>query len=123
MKRLGFVGTLLLLGALQATAQYPLLTIRQIQEVSIDSLNLLDTLQRSQLSRWTAQTSLYFHDTVRVRGVCVVPARVIGFTASGYNLTPAQIGALVAIFGHCADFLGDFADGILGPAAVVRLLL
>ena len=47
----------------------------------------------------------------------------VQITASGYNLTPAQIGALVAIFGHCADFLGDFADGILGPAAVVRLLL
>jgi hypothetical protein len=43
-------------------------------------------------------------------------------SASGYNLTPAQITALVAIFGHVATFLGDFADGILGPVAVVPLL-
>ncbi len=90
MKRLALVVTLLLAGLVQSSAQYPLLTIRQIQEVSIDSLLMLDTLQRTQLSRWTAQTSPYFRDTVRVRGVCVVPARVIGFTSIGYNLLIAS---------------------------------
>lgn len=71
-------------------AGYPLVTIRQIQEVSLDSLRLLDTLQRTQLPRWTAQRSLYYLDTVRVRGVCVVPSKVIGFTASGFNLLIAD---------------------------------
>lgn len=69
---------------------YPLVTIRQIQEVSLDSLRLLDTLQRTQLTRWTAQRSLYYGDTVRVRGICVVPAKVVGFTASGFNLLIAD---------------------------------
>ena len=46
----------------------------------------------------------------------------VQIAASGYNLTPAQIAALVAIFGHVATTLGDFTVGILGPAAVVPLL-
>ena len=80
--------------------QYPLVTIRQIQEVSLDSLRLLDTLQRTQTLRWTLQRSLYYQDTVRVRGVCVVPSKVIGFTSNGYNLlladtaNPTQWGGL-----------------------------
>jgi hypothetical protein len=86
MRRLLLVAAVLLAGVLQAVAQYPHYTIRQIQEVSADSLRRLDTLQRTQLTRWTAQTSPHFHDTVTVRGVCVVPAKVIGFTSLGYNL-------------------------------------
>lgn len=82
------------------SAQYPLVTIRQIQEVSLDSLRVLDTLQRTQTLRWTLQRSPYYQDTVRVRGVCVVPAKVIGFTASGFNMliadtaNPSQWGGL-----------------------------
>lgn len=92
---------LLGLAVSEASAQYPLVTIRQIQEVPIDSLRLLDTLQRTQLPRWTAQRSPYFGDTVRVRGVCVVPAKVINFTSIGYNLllvdpgSPTQWGGLL----------------------------
>lgn len=99
MKRLGLLFALLM-SAGTLFSQYPLVTIRQIQEVSLDSLRLLDTLQRTQTLRWTAQRSTYFGDTVRVRGVCVVPARTIGFTASGYNLlladtaNPTQWGGL-----------------------------
>lgn len=74
-------------------AQYPLRTIQQIQEVSLDSLRVLDTLQRTQVNRWTLQTSPYFRDTVRVRGVCVIPANVIRFTASGMNLLIADTGS------------------------------
>ncbi|HCV42141.1 MAG TPA: hypothetical protein DGH68_01560 [Bacteroidetes bacterium] len=90
MKRLIVAGLLVLAGLYQSNAQYPLYTIRQIQEVSADSLRMLDTLQRSQLGRWTAQTSPRFHDTVRVRGVCVVPAKVINFTSLGYNFLIAS---------------------------------
>jgi hypothetical protein len=86
MKRLVPIITLLLLGIVQAMAQYPQYTIRQIQEVSADSLLRLDSLQRTQLARWTLQTSPHFRDTVTVRGVCVVPARIIGFTSLGFNL-------------------------------------
>jgi hypothetical protein len=71
-------------------AQYPLYTIRQLQEVSADSLRVLDTLQLTQLGRWRAQTSPHYLDTVRVRGVCVIPANTIRFTASGMNLVLAD---------------------------------
>jgi hypothetical protein len=81
---------MLIVGILQSSAQYPLRTIRQIQQVSADSLRMLDTLQRTQVSRWTAQRSPYFGDTVRVRGVVVVPAKVINFTANGFNLIIAD---------------------------------
>ncbi len=76
-----------------AYSQYPDVTIRQIQEVPLDSLLLLDSLQRTQLVRWTAQVSPYYHDTVRVTGVCVVPARLMGFTASGFNFQLADTGS------------------------------
>ena len=74
-------------------AQYPLRTIREVQVVPLDSLRLLDTLQRTQPSRWTLQRSPYYRDTVRVRGVCVVPAKVINFTANGFNLLIADTGS------------------------------
>lgn len=90
MKRLVGVVVMAMLVAGTLLAQYPLVTIRQIQEVSLDSLRMLDTLQRTQPQRWTAQRSLYYGDTVRVRGVCVVPAKVINFTASGFNLLIAD---------------------------------
>ncbi len=94
MKR--FVGSVVmgLILVTSAWSQYPLRTIREIQQVSLDSLRVLDTLQRTQTARWIAQRSRYFGDTVRVRGVCVVAARTIGFTASGYNLLLADTAAL-----------------------------
>ena len=90
MKRMIAVVVLLLAGMLQSSGQYPLRTIRQIQEVSADSLRTLDTLQRTNLARWTLQRSPAYQETVKVRGVCVVPAKVIGFTASGFNLLIAD---------------------------------
>jgi hypothetical protein len=51
---------------------------------------MLDTLQRTQPARATAQLSPYYRDTVRVRGVCVVQAKVINFTAGGFNLLLAS---------------------------------
>ncbi|MBI5474517.1 MAG: T9SS type A sorting domain-containing protein [Ignavibacteriae bacterium] len=73
-----------------AWAQYPLRTIRELQQVPVDSLRILDTLQRTQLGRWTLQRSPFYPETVRVRGVCVVPAKVINFTANGFNLLLAD---------------------------------
>lgn len=39
--------------------------------------------------------------------------------ADGYTLTAADIAALQAIFYAAGEFIGDFADGIFGPAGVV----
>lgn len=71
-------------------AQYPSVSIRQIQEVPADSLLLLDSLG---CIRWTAQASPYYGDTVIVTGVCVVPAKVLNYTASGFNLLLADTGS------------------------------
>ncbi len=90
MKKLIGVVAIAIVAAGTLFAQYPLRTIREIQEVSLDSLRMLDTLQRTQLARWTAQRSRYYRDTVRVRGVCVVPAKVINFTAIGFTLLIAD---------------------------------
>lgn len=76
-----------------ALAQYPQVTVRQIQEVPLDSLLLLDTLQ-SNPPRWTLQVSPHYRDTVALTGVCVVPARVLDYTASGFNLLLADTGSL-----------------------------
>jgi len=90
MQRSLLITALAVLGVFEAFGQYPFRTIREIQEVSLDSLRTLDTLQRTNLALWTKQRSPYYRDTVRTKGVCVVPARVIGFTASGYNLLIAD---------------------------------
>jgi hypothetical protein len=72
--------------------QYPLLSIREIQEVPVDSLRSLDTLQRTGTlaQTWSKQRSFYFGDTVKTRGVCVIPSKVINFTAVGYNALMAD---------------------------------
>ena len=90
MKRFVLVTALVVLGMAQAFAQYPLRTIRAIQERPLDSLRVLDTLQRTNLSRWTLQRSPFYPETVKVRGVCVVPAKVINFTANGFNMLLAD---------------------------------
>jgi hypothetical protein len=90
MKRIALVAILALFGVLELFAQYPLRTIRALQEVPLDSLRRLDTLQRTVMSEWTKQRSRYYLDTVRVRGICVVPAKVINFTSNGYNLLIAD---------------------------------
>lgn len=87
-----FVGSILLLiptVVSLAIAQYPDVTVRQIQEVPIDSLLLLDTLQCNP-PRWTLQASPYYGDTVSLTALCVVPARVLDYTASGFNLLLAD---------------------------------
>jgi hypothetical protein len=73
-----------------AYAQSPQVTIRQIQEVPPDSLRILDSLG---CIRWTLQASPYYHDTVTVTGVCVVPAKVLTYTTFGFNLLLADTGS------------------------------
>ncbi len=90
MKKWVLLMVVLLLASLEAFAQFQFRTIREIQEVPVDSLRSLDTLQRTNLALWTRQRSRYYGDTVRTRGVCVVPAKVINFTSIGYNLLLAD---------------------------------
>lgn len=92
MRFVGLVFLILLIMVPVALAQYPEVTLRQIQEVPLDSLLLLDTLQCNP-PRWTLQVSPYYRDTVTVTGECVIPARVMTYTASGFNLLLADTGS------------------------------
>jgi hypothetical protein len=78
---------------------YPQVTIRTIQENPFDSLRLADSLQLNSPGRWTLQIADRVEsslstpfpadstdDTVTIVGLCVVPPKVIGYTASGYTM-------------------------------------
>jgi hypothetical protein len=92
---------MLLLGTVFAFAQYPNITIRQMQEMPLDSLLLADTLQNIG-ARWRLQTSPYLGDTVTITAVCVVPSYArsgvnpegaITFTQRGWTMLLADTGA------------------------------
>lgn len=76
----------LLAGMGQSFAQYPVVTIRQIQQVPQDSLRLADSLQGISSSRWYLQASTRQNDTVTVVALVVVPAKVLTFTQCGYTM-------------------------------------
>ncbi len=77
----------------EAQRQYPFRTIQEIQYCSIDSLAIAEVLQNSQPARYTLQGSKMIGDTVKIVGVCVVPTRVINFTAGGYTMILADTGS------------------------------
>jgi len=88
MKNLLLIVSLSIVGIYQLLAQYPTVTIRQIQEKPLDSLRVADTLQSG--SRWSLQASPYLldniGDTVTVIALCVVEPKVLTFTQSGYTM-------------------------------------
>jgi len=92
-------------------------TIQQIQQVPDDWLRLADSLQRSQPLRWTLQASPYFGDTVTVTALCVVPAKVITFTASGFTMLLYDTASRGSWRGLFVRVSGDtnqaIADGFL----------
>lgn len=59
------------------TFDYPPVTVRELQEISRDSLLAADSLQESDPRRWTLQASAFLRDTVTFLGICVVPPGVI----------------------------------------------
>ena len=65
-----FAALLLVLGSSYAQGPYPHLTIRQIQEVSEDSLNMATSLSNPFYT-----TSYYLEDTVWTSGIVVLPPR------------------------------------------------
>ncbi len=88
-----FVITFALSTVAEAQSQYPYKTIQEIQYCSIDSLANAEILQNAQPARYTLQASSMVGDTVRIIGVCIVPTRVINFTAGGYTMILADTGA------------------------------
>jgi hypothetical protein len=95
MKTLIKVGLLILVICLigEAQSKYPYKTIREIQFVNPDSLLVADQIQNSQPTRWKVQaSSIYLKDTVRIVGVCIVPPKVLNFSARGYEFVLADTG-------------------------------
>ncbi len=72
------------------TAFYPEVSVKDIQQVPLDSLLVADGLQNTIPSRWTLQTTPYRTDTVVITALCVVPGKIITFTATGYTMLLAD---------------------------------
>jgi hypothetical protein len=90
MKKTLLIAVLLCAWAGMGLAQYPHVTVSQLQQVPMDSLLIADTLSgfgaNSTQVRWTLQTSPYMGDTVTVTGIVLVPPMVISYTASGWTM-------------------------------------
>jgi hypothetical protein len=71
--------------AWQGFAQIPHKSIREIQEVPLDSLLVADTLQ-SSTTRYNLQASPLINDTVETTGICVVPKGVFGYNNAGWSI-------------------------------------
>jgi hypothetical protein len=108
---------------------YPEVTIHNIQYNQLDSLLVADAIQQNNNARWTLQTSdivetsTTLDDTVTITALCVVPPKIIGYTANGYtmvlydtNATNTEWGGIVV---RCAtgntspDVPGDTAQHII----------
>lgn len=125
MKRLMLIAVLVLLGVWQAFAQYPVISIRQLQEQPPDSLLLADALQGTQAARWTLQASprmrhsgSFQGDTVTIVGLCVVPPRVLTFTGGGWTMLLYDTSGSPTPFGSVfvratGDSASHLADGFL----------
>src|SRR5512138_2926006 len=98
MKKVLYLFVAVLFIVTLAQAQYPLVTVRQIQEVPVDSLIAADAITNFSANlgqpRWTLQTSPYMGDTVTVIGLCVVPPRLITYTANGNTMVLYDTGAV-----------------------------
>ncbi len=84
---------------------YPELSVEEIQKVPLDSLLLADANQFSnQSTKWKLQTSPVLNETVVVVGICVVPPKIISYTAAGFTMVlydtadkPSWRGILVRV--------------------------
>lgn len=115
---------ILLMALMAATswAQFPHVTLRQIQEVPQDSLLLADQLQ-NVTSRWTLQRSPYYGDTVTVTALCVVPPKVLNWNVGGWTMllydTAAvdSWGGLLVMARTGSDSVQLLSDGFLNVQA------
>ncbi|HEX9657212.1 MAG TPA: hypothetical protein VGB89_09920, partial [Bacteroidota bacterium] len=120
MRHLSTVAFCLLLGVVAAQAQFPEVTIRQVQEVPLDSLLIADTLTININSRWTLQSSPLFQDTVVVTALCVAPAKTLTFTQRGWTMLLldttsnwAPWGGMLVRVGSSGDTSQAVLDGFL----------
>ncbi len=105
---------------------YPVVTIRDIQYNQLDSLIAADALQQNDNTKWMLQTAdrvesaVTTDDTVTVVGLCVVPPKVIGYTAAGFtmvlydtNANNTEWGGIVVRCNSPTDTSQNIIDGFL----------
>jgi hypothetical protein len=105
MKRVLLTMVLFALAASTALAQYPEVTVPQIQQVPAESLAVADSLPNFTLnpgSRWTVLASPYNGDTVKVTALVAIPPGVITYTAGIWTMllydtaaAPSQWGGML----------------------------
>ena len=78
----------------QRIADYPTVTVHDIQFVSADSLHFADSAGYNTGAQWTKQTSRFLNDTVNITVLVTVPARVISYTNDGLTLAVVDTGVL-----------------------------
>lgn len=100
-------------------AQHPRITLRQAQFQPLDSLIVADSVQGTSLARMSLQASAYDGDTITVTALCVVPAKVLTFTAGGWTMllydtaTVNNWGGMFVRVNAPADTLLAQQDGFL----------
>ncbi len=123
-----FLSVVLLAAAVSsALAQYPDVTVRQLQQVPAESLVVADGITNfaanSTQPRWTLQTSPYMGDTVRVTALVAVPPGVITYTADIWTMLLYDTAAVASDWGgillraNIADSTQLKTDGFLNVEA------
>jgi len=99
-------------------ANYPEYTIREIQQVPIESLLVADNIQ-NVTARWNLQTSPHVGDTVVLTALVVVPAKVITYTQHGFTMLLYDTAATNnwrGIMVRCSDDTAThISDGFMVP--------
>lgn len=133
MRRLLMVVVLLAATVTALWAQRPFRSIREIQQVSADSLAAADAIANfsanSSQPRWKLQTSPRLGDTVSTVGIVVVPPGVITFTSDIWTMllydTTAGLTEWAGILlrGNLADSTKLTQDGFLNvtPGDIITL--
>jgi len=81
------------LGISFLSAQFTKRTIKQIQQVPLDSLLKADSLGIGANSRWTLQTSPYNNQQVEITALVIIPPRIITYTAHGRAMVVSDTGS------------------------------
>jgi hypothetical protein len=141
MKRLFYLSLLLVSLAAVALAQYPNVTVRELQYCPAESLAAADLVPNftanSTVPQWTLQVSSHmktyttpspsgaaYGDTVTVTGLCVVPPKILNWNVAGWTMllydtaaANADWGALLVMANTQSDTVQLLADGFLSVEA------
>jgi hypothetical protein len=113
MNRILLVVLMFALAAGVARAQYPEVSVRDIQFVPAESLAVADSLPNfsanSAQPRWTLQTSSYMGDTVSITAQVVIPPGIITFTTGIWTMLLYDTSSAATTWGGVL-LRGDLAD-------------